>query len=117
MRGSCNDFDGIQKKLNELLKSDFKNNKNLKDLITLHEYMVPSYSLDLLTLIIIAAGNMKITKKFDYCSTESEANILKNDHELDQIVDGSSSSNKGCSKCKMVNQLEIFDLLRWINLT
>lgn len=32
-------------------------NKDLNELINMLEYMVPSHSLDMLTLIIIAAGN------------------------------------------------------------
>lgn len=36
---------------------DNKNN-DLIDLVNMLEYMIPSYSLDMLTMIIIAAGNM-----------------------------------------------------------
>lgn len=34
------------------------NNNDLMELINMLEYIVPSYSLDMLTLIIIAAGNI-----------------------------------------------------------
>jgi hypothetical protein len=38
-----------------LLQQDYKEKKDLIELITLLEYLTPSYSLDFLTLIIIAA--------------------------------------------------------------
>jgi len=39
-----------------LLQQDYEEKKDLIELITLLEYLTPSYSLDFLTLIIIAAG-------------------------------------------------------------
>ena len=60
LRRSCNDYEGLQKKLSHLMNnnSDIKN--DLTELIKMLEYMVPSYSLDLLTVIIIAAGNINV---------------------------------------------------------
>ena len=55
LRQSCNDFDGLQKNIAALLQQDYKEKKNLIELITLLEYLTPSYSLDFLTIIIIAA--------------------------------------------------------------
>ena len=56
LRNSCNDFDGLQKNLAELMNSDYPEKKDLTDLVTMFEYLTPSYSLDFLTLVIIAAG-------------------------------------------------------------
>jgi hypothetical protein len=56
LRKSCNDFEGLQKNITALLRQDYKEKKDLIELITLLEYLTPSYSLDFLTLIIIAAG-------------------------------------------------------------
>ena len=52
LRKSCNDFEGIQKKLSDLLNEE---NKNVIELITLMEFMNPSFSLDLMTLIVICS--------------------------------------------------------------
>ena len=58
LRSSCNDFEGLQKKLS-ILMSDSSSEKDLLSLVNMFEYIVPSYSLDLLTLIMIAAGNLE----------------------------------------------------------
>ena len=36
--------------------SDYPEKKDLTELVTMFEYLTPSYSLDFLTLVIIAAG-------------------------------------------------------------
>lgn len=55
LRNSCNDFEGIQNKLSTIMMQE--SNQDLAELINMLEYMVPSHSLDMLALIIIAAGN------------------------------------------------------------
>jgi hypothetical protein len=55
LRQSCNDFEGLQKNITALLQQDYEEKKDLVELITLLEYLTPSYSLDFLTIIIIAA--------------------------------------------------------------
>ena len=56
LRRSCNDFEGLQKNIAAVLQEDQAEKRDLIELITLLEYLTPSHSLDLLTLIIIAAG-------------------------------------------------------------
>lgn len=61
LRKSCNDFEGIQKKLAVLLNKD--SSQDLKDLLTMIEFSIPSYSLDILTTVILASGNANHDKK------------------------------------------------------
>jgi hypothetical protein len=67
-----------------------KKNEDVHDLINLLEYMVPSYGLDMLTLIIIAAGNI------------NEANCA--------VAYG--QEQKSHSACNRVRNLDIFNLIR-----
>jgi hypothetical protein len=54
LRNSCNDFEGIQKKLSALMVSQGPHNKDIMQLTTMLEYLAPSYSLDILTILIIS---------------------------------------------------------------
>ena len=69
---------------------DSQNEPDLLSLVNMLEYIVPSHSLDLLTLIMIAAGNLE------------ESNCA--------LAIG--SDQKSHAACKKVRNLEIFNLLK-----
>lgn len=57
LRKSCNNFQGIHSHLSSLIcKNDFKGRHDLMSLVQMMEHLVPSYSLDLLTTIVIGIG-------------------------------------------------------------
>ena len=87
LRNSCNDFEGIQAKLSSIMREN--ESSDLSSLINMLEYMVPSHSLDMLTLIIIAAGNTDE----GYCA----------------IAYG--KVQKTTAACQKVRDLDIFSLL------
>ena len=70
----------------------------------MHEYMVPSYSLDILALLVVAAANTQGSRRrmMECCSALSD---------IDKTLFAEQTAPQ-CSKCKRVNELDIFDLLR-----
>ena len=66
---------------------------------------MPSYSLDILTLLIVAAGNVQVRSKGAeaYCSAIPT---------IDPMSTCPTHTVSACSICNKVNELEIFDLLR-----
>ena len=72
LRKSCNYFGGIQKKLTVILNE--KENKDILELITLLEFMNPSFSLDLLTLIVICST---IQEDHQQCKKLDKMDIFK----------------------------------------
>ena len=58
------------------MNSDYPEKKDLTDLVTMFEYLTPSYSLDFLTLVIIAAG-LPNHKMHNGCRKAYELEVFK----------------------------------------
>ena len=75
LKSKCSVFIWIQNKLNELLWNSDDEQDDLNCLLKLHEYMVPSYSLDILTSLIQATLSTSNSKLLEQKETKNICRI------------------------------------------
>ena len=71
LRKSCNDYDGLKAKISKII------GKDEDDLVQMFEYMVPGYSLDIITLVIIAIGAQEYSSQRLVCQKVYELEVFK----------------------------------------
>ena len=62
---------------------DWEQKQDLNDLIIMHEYMVPSYSLDILALLVVAVGK-----------GESKSECCKALQDIEKVLFAKSKRNQ-----------------------
>ena len=71
LRKSCNDYDGLKAKISKIIGNEED------DLVHMFEYMVPGYSLDILTLVILAIGAQECSSQDLVCKKVHGLEVFK----------------------------------------
>ena len=82
-----------------------KDRQSINQLITMIDHIVPSYSLDILALILTASGNLNFCQGSSQINSDCAQVLSMQDSKISQNVPQQAY-------CKMVSQLGVFKLLR-----